>query len=113
MERQVFIGQGGDLPIAGDWDGDGIDTIGLYRISSSTFFLIDDLDTGADTSFHFGTTFDLPMAGDWDGDGVDGVGVYRRSNQTMHLTEDLGATERVFTFRSNGTLPVAGNWDGQ
>ena len=24
------FGQAGDQPIAGDWDGDGIDTIGIY-----------------------------------------------------------------------------------
>jgi hypothetical protein len=113
VERQEFLGQPGDLPIGGDWDGDGIDTVGLYRPSSSTFFLINNFAAGIAATFDFGVAGDLPLAGDWDGDGVDGVGVYRPSNKTMHQTEDLNATERVFTFLSAGDRPVGGNWVGQ
>ena len=29
----------GWIPIAGDWDGDGTDTIGLYNPTTSTFYL--------------------------------------------------------------------------
>lgn len=113
VEQQVFIGEPGDLPIAGDWDGDGIDTIGLYRTASSVFFLVNDFEVGIAAAFTFGAVGDFPLAGDWDGDGLDGVGVYRPSDRTMHLTEDLSATERVFTFVSAGDRPIAGNWDGQ
>jgi hypothetical protein len=28
---QVTFGQAGDIPVVGDWDGDGTDEIGLYR----------------------------------------------------------------------------------
>ena len=35
----VAFGAPGDLPVVGDWDGDGTVTIGLYRPSISTFFL--------------------------------------------------------------------------
>jgi hypothetical protein len=112
VERQEFLGQPGDLPIGGDWDGDGIDTVGLYRTSSSVFFLINDFAAGIAAAFDFGVGGDLPLAGDWNGDGRDGVGVYRPSNKTMHQTEDLNATERVFTFISAGDRPVGGNWVG-
>lgn len=108
-----FFGKQGDLPIAGDWDGDGIDTVGLYRPSTSEFFLVNDFLGGEVTSFVFGINGDLPIAGDWDGDGVDGVGVYRKSNLTMRLTDDFGVTEQVFRFAEEGDLPLAGNWDGK
>src|SRR5918994_2016697 len=35
----VRYGGPGDLPLAGDWDGDGRDGIGIYRPSSSTYHL--------------------------------------------------------------------------
>lgn len=112
-EITFFLGKQGDLPIAGDWDGDGIDTVGVYRPSTSEFFLVNDFKGGAVTTFVFGVKGDLPIAGDWNGDGIDGVGVYRKSDGTMHLTEDLGVTELSFRFAEEGDLPVAGNWDGK
>ena len=108
-----FFGKTGDLPVAGDWDGDGIDTVGLYRPSTSEFFLVNDFLGGPVRTFVFGTKGDLPIAGDWDGDGVDSVGVYRKSDSTMHLTNDFGVTEQSFRFAEVGDLPVAGNWDGK
>jgi type II secretory pathway pseudopilin PulG len=110
----VFLfGREGDLPLAGDWDGDGVDTVGVYRPSTSEFFLVNDFLGGEVTTFVFGVEGDLPIAGDWDGDGVDGVGVYRKSDATMRLTDDFGVTERLFRFAEEGDLPVDGNWDGQ
>ncbi len=108
-----FFGKTGDLPVAGDWDGDGIDTVGVYRPSTSEFFLVNDFLGGPVKTFVFGTKGDLPIAGDWDGDGVDSVGVYRKSDSTMHLTNDFGVTELSFQFREKADLPVAGNWDGK
>ena len=56
----------GDKPVTGDWNGDGIDTIGVYRID--TFFLRDSNDVGfADYTFTLGLDGDMPIAGDWDG----------------------------------------------
>jgi hypothetical protein len=108
-----FFGKTGDLPVAGDWDGDGIDTAGVYRPSTSEFFLVNDFLGGPVKTFVFGTKGDLPIAGDWDGDGVDSVGVYRKSDSTMHLTNDFGVTEQSFRFAEKADLPVAGNWDGK
>ena len=45
-DLSVPFGAPGDLPIAGDWDGDGDTTIGLYRPSTSTFFLRNSNSTG-------------------------------------------------------------------
>jgi hypothetical protein len=110
----VVAGEPGDLPLAGDWNGDGLDTVGFYRPSTTTFFQIDDFAAGVARSFLFGEAGDLPMAGDWNGSGTDDVGVFRPSDRTMHLTTDLGATEAfVFELQAAGDAPVGGNWDGQ
>lgn len=67
------------LPIAGDWDGDGIDTVGTYQPATRTFRLWNSLSEGAPPiEFRFGpaTGARQAVAGDWNGDGVDTVGLY-------------------------------------
>jgi hypothetical protein len=59
-------GNPGDLPITGDWNNDGIDTIGVYR--NGQFMLRNANTIGfADTIFALGINGDMPIAGDWDG----------------------------------------------
>ncbi|HJQ38284.1 MAG TPA: SBBP repeat-containing protein [Thermoanaerobaculia bacterium] len=109
-------GEAGDLPLAGDWNGDGRDTIGLFRPSTSAFIQMDDLSATAVRSFPFGIAGDLPLAGDWDGDARDDVAVFRPSDRTMHLTTDFGVTAGiVFEFQTakGAHSPVAGDWDGR
>jgi hypothetical protein len=52
--------------LAGDWDGDGIDSIGIYR--NGLFYLRNSNTQGfADMVFALGNNGDVPIAGDWDG----------------------------------------------
>ncbi len=110
-ESSAAFGRAGDIPIAGDWDGDGFEEAGVFRNGQ---FL---LDTGARGSqgeqpIAFGLPGDLPIAGDWNGDGRDEVGVFR--NGQFYL--DLGApgyqNEQPFAFGLAGDRPIAGDWDG-
>ena len=58
-EISFFFGIAGDRPIAGDWDGDGCDTVGIYR--KDKVFLSDKLATGnAYREFFFGVRGDRP-----------------------------------------------------
>lgn len=110
----VALGQPGDLPVAGDWDGDQVDTVGIFRPSAGTFVQINDFAGGFPVSFDFGAAGDLPLAGDWDGNGLDDVGIFRPSDRTMHLTTDSGVTTFfVFELQAPGDAPVGGNWDGR
>ena len=81
-----FFGNPGDTPFVGDFDGDGIDTIGLYRQSTGFVYFTNTLATGsADLLFFFGDPGDQILAGDWDGDGDDTVGVYRPSTGRVYV----------------------------
>jgi len=56
------------LPVAGDWDGDGVDTIAKYRQSDGKWFLDNTIkQDGGITKFKFGGPNFLPVTGDWDG----------------------------------------------
>jgi delta-60 repeat domain len=116
-DQDFFYGTAGDVPIAGDWDGDGIDTPGIYRNVNGvmTFFLINNNTGGfADVSFGFGQPGDLPIAGDWDGNGTVTCGVYRPGNQTFLLRNANAAGSPDLTVVISGAQasdrPVAGRW---
>jgi len=107
--QTLFFGTSG-LPIAGDWDGDGKDGIGLYEPASATFFLSDDL-AKPNFTFTFGLPGDRPLSGDWVGSGRDGIGVFQPPTSTMVLSTELNAApDFTFVFGVAEGLPVAGHW---
>ena len=72
----VNFGQAGDIPVVGDWNGDGIDGIGVVR--GSKWMLRQTPSSGSpDLEFDFGDAAGIPVVGDWNGNGVDTVGRYR------------------------------------
>jgi hypothetical protein len=112
-------GNAGYLPLAGDWDGDGIDTVGLYNPSTGAFFLKNANTPGAaDIVFAFGAgnAGYVPLSGDWDGDGIETVGLYAPATGAFFLrnANASGAADIVFAFGAGGAglVPIAGDWDG-
>ena len=58
------FGSPGDIPVTGDWNGDGIDTIGMYR--NGVYYLRNTNTAGnADLAFTYGSTGDIPVTGKW------------------------------------------------
>jgi len=106
------FGTSGDLPVAGDWDGDGDDSPGVYRGGEQGLFLIaNTLSSNVDTTFIFGGPGDLPMAGDWVASGRDGVGLFLTSFQTMILAADVQSKAGIaVSFGAPGDVPVGGSW---
>jgi hypothetical protein len=85
-EYSFVFGNPGDTPFVGDFDGDGVDTVGLYRESTGFVYFRDSLTTGvADLAFFYGDPGDQILAGDWDGDGDDTVAVYRPSTGSVYM----------------------------
>ena len=115
-----YFGDPGDTPFLGDWDGDGVDTPGLYRRSDGFVYLRNSNTQGiADVRFFFGNPGDVPLAGDFDGDGDDTVSIYRPTEQRFFVINELGSGEEglgeadySFLFGNPGDQPVVGDWDG-
>jgi hypothetical protein len=115
-----YYGNPGDHAFSGDWDGDGVETLGLYRRSDGFVYLRNSNTQGnADITFFFGNPGDIPVAGDFDGDGFDTVSIYRPSQQRFYIINalgtnggGLGAAEFHFSFGNPGDVPVAGDFDG-
>ncbi|HJS17497.1 MAG TPA: hypothetical protein VJ785_02025 [Anaerolineales bacterium] len=109
----INYGIPGDKPVVGDWDGDGDDTIGVYR--NGSFYLRNSNTIGfADMVFPFGSPGDQPIAGDWDGDGDETIGVYRPSTGLFMLrnSNSAGPADTQFFLGNVGDVGIAGDWDG-
>jgi hypothetical protein len=106
---EFTYGSPGDLPIVGDWDGDGIATPGIVR--GNTFYLRNSNTSGvADIQFSYGDPGDTVIVGDWDGDGKDGIGVVR--GNTFYLRNSLtsGNADAVFSYGDLGDKVIVGKW---
>ncbi|HEV7239418.1 MAG TPA: VCBS repeat-containing protein [Thermoanaerobaculia bacterium] len=116
-EIVIVYGREGDIPLHGDWSGDGVTRVGVYRPVDQTFHLLDKLATGStEKTVQFGKSGDIPLVGDWDADGRDSIGVYRPSESAFYLKNRnrAGAPEIGLTFGSanGGYIPLAGDFDG-
>lgn len=104
-------GQPGDIPVAGDWVGNGVHTVGVVR--GNQWLLRNRNSAGApDISFTFGQPGDIPIVGDWDGDGRDGIGVVRGSRWILRNTPTSGPADHEFDFGAPTGVPVVGDWNG-
>lgn len=97
------------VPVAGDWDGDGVDQPGWF--DRGVWWVTDG--SGDFTSFRFGTTGDVPLVGDWDGDGVDTIGVRRGNKFHLRRSNSTGRAQINFVYGSSRDRHfVLGDWDG-
>ncbi|MGO9526797.1 MAG: hypothetical protein ACLP0A_04415 [Verrucomicrobiia bacterium] len=115
--QKIQFGQDGDLPIVGDWTGDGFTQIGVFRPSDLTWRLNFDMNGKADTVFRFEgmKAGDIPVVGDWDGNGTVTPGYFRPEDATWHLrnSNSTGAEDWPILHLGMPTdIPVVGDWDG-
>lgn len=106
--------QSTDIPVSGDWNGDGYDTTGYYRPSTATWYLRNSNFSGSiDIVAQFGEPNDRPVTGDWNEDGTDTIGVYRPSNGVFYLRNfnSTGGSQYAFAYGNSEDLPVAGDWN--
>jgi len=115
----ITVSFGGDpnhLPVVGDWNGDGVDTVGVYNTLLGTFSLSNSNTTpNVDYGFTLGNPNDTPFAGKWTVDmNHDGAGVYRNSNGILYEKKDLttGFSDFFAVFGNPGDFGIAGDWDG-
>lgn len=123
----VAFGLATDVPVIGDWNGDGADDVGFRRPATSRFYLDangnrqwDDIGGGDITSATFGLSTDRAVIGDWNGDGTDDIGVWRPStrqfildtNGNRRLDSSANGDIRTTAFGLATDYPVIGDWNG-
>lgn len=130
--KTVVFGVKGDQYLMGDWDGDGIDEVGLYRnytrTGTPTFLHRFILNTENFETGYYNIDFpiangvpaqgDIAVVGDWDDDGYDTVGFYRPTQGKFFLSNTKmisGAIPIITETHTLGTperIPIVGDWDG-
>jgi hypothetical protein len=109
-----LFGNPGDKPFVGDFNGDGVDTVGLHRESTGFVYFRNSLTTGiADNQFFFGDPGDRFVSGDWGTvDGIDTPGLFRPSNSTFffRFSNTQGVANESLGWGVPSYLPIAGNW---
>ncbi|HEX3872137.1 MAG TPA: SdrD B-like domain-containing protein, partial [Pirellulales bacterium] len=115
IDHVFNYGAPGDWPIAGAFNGSGIDTIGVFRDGKWH------LDLNGDGRFqktdlvvNFGQPGDLPVIGDFNGDGIDELGVYRDGLWMIDTNGDrsIDDGDLVVNFGGPGDKPIVGDWNG-
>jgi hypothetical protein len=105
------FGNPGDKPFTGDFNGNGVTTVGLHRESTGLVYFRNSHTQGnADNQFFFGDPGDRFVAGDWNGDSIDTPGVFRPANATFYFrfTNTQGVADTQFVWGDSHHLPVAG-----
>jgi len=122
-DRAYNFGITEDIPVSGDWNGDGRTEIGVFRPSTHLFYL-DFNGNGAwngaiiDRAYNFGITGDMPLSGDWNGDGTTEIGVFRPSTHLFYLDYNGNGAwngalvDNQYNFGITGDNPVSGDWNG-
>ena len=108
-------GSGTLIPLAGDWTGSGVTTVGLYDPATSTFYLkYSNASGGADVAFAYGPAGGgwLPIVGDWNGNGQTTIGLYNPTTSVFYLRQSntTGYSNVAFAYGPAGAgwLPIAG-----
>jgi hypothetical protein len=107
------FGRAGDIPVVGDWDGDGTQTLGVVRPSKAAGtnrFLLRN-SRGLVPEFIFGRYGDRILVGDWDGNGTWTPAAVRAGVWSLRNANSAGPSETV-RFGRAGDRYLAGDWDG-
>jgi hypothetical protein len=107
-----IFGQPGDIGVLGDWNNDGVKTVGVFRPSNGTWYLRNSNSPGPpDGVFRYGSPGDVPVVGDWNNDGTDTIGVFRGGTWFLTNHFNSGSAEGVFHYGNPGDVPVTGDWN--
>ncbi len=118
-DRLVSLGQTGDIPVVGDWNGTHSAKAGIFR---NGLWVLDYNGNGVwdgpalDRAMMLGQTGDTPVVGDWNGDGRAKAGIFRNGLWVLDYNGngvwDGPAVDRAYAIGQAGDIPVVGDWNG-
>jgi hypothetical protein len=119
QDRMVLFstGQPGEVPVRGDWNGDGRVDMAVYANGT---WMIDFNGNGVwdgpavDKLIYFGGPGYTPYAGDWNGDGKFEIAVHQNGTWLVDFNGNFAwdgtPADRLFYFGGPGYTPYIGKW---
>lgn len=109
-------GTNGDVPVPGDYDGDGKTDFAIFRPSTGVWWITYS-STGGSSSVQFGLNGDKPTPADYDGDGKTDTAVFRQNDPspgygTFYVIKSLDSTSFQIQFGLSSDIPVSADYDG-
>lgn len=119
--KNTLGGEVSDIPISGDFDGDGLWDYGVYRPLTSEWIIHkSSTNETSITIFDQGQTV-IPVPADYDGDGKTDLAVRDPSSFTWYILNSTGVDSRTLNDdgisrivfgRNNSDTPVPADYDG-
>jgi hypothetical protein len=121
-DRLIYwsLARPGEIPILGDWNGDGKTKLGLYVDGTIQLDYNGNgiWEPGTDKLVYYGGPGYTPYVGDWDGNGTDNVGAYQNGTWILdwngNFAWDGTVTDRLiyWSLGRAGEIPILGDWNG-
>ncbi len=114
IDHVFEYGSEGDYAISGDFTGDGITNIGVYRNGDLYIDRNGDgrWEEGVDIVIRgIGRAGEIPVVGDFNGDGVDEIGMFKDGYWRLDTTGDFRLDTEI-RFGDVGDMPVVGDFTG-
>ena len=96
--------------IAGDFDGDGMADVTVFRPSTGVWYRRFSSAIPSD-AITWGAAVDVPVPGDYDGDGITDIAVFRAPTGTWYMRNSATPAAAV-VWGGTGDMPAPGDYDG-
>ncbi len=113
IDHVFQYGNDGDVALTGDWTGDGVTKIGVYRNGDWYFDMNGDgrWNDGDVRLDRMGGAGYVPVVGDFDGDGIDTIGLFSNGDWLIDSDGDRRFDASI-RFGQAGDVPVVGDFNG-
>lgn len=107
----VAWGLNGDVPVPGDFDGDGKTDFSVYRPSTG-YWYVSNSSNGYTIELPFGLSSDKTAQADYDGDGRTDMALFRPSTRYWYLVRSSDSVMVSYEFGLGTDTPAPADYDG-